>query len=188
MSVQFETVKENTPKGIKVHNRSSDENFVSFALQKRGMNMAFSGLGIPIFLVGLFSCTVIAGPSVDNGYLDAGSGITLGLIVGIAAMGLCIYLIARLFTQKVTLRVTSELIEINEKKYDPKLFKGFISGQQSTEWLNNRHANVVTEETITGLAWIYGGERVALKGGFNTADPSDAIRYLNRLVTDIHPT
>ena len=65
MSVQFETVKESVPKGFNIITRSADENCVSFKLQKRGMSAALSALGIPIFVVGLFSCAAVAGPSVD---------------------------------------------------------------------------------------------------------------------------
>jgi len=190
MSIQFETVKENIPKGFNVITRSTDENCVSFKLQKRGMSAALSALGIPIFVVGLFSCTAVAGPAVDNGYLDTGSGITLGIISSIAAMGLCIYLIVKMFTEAVTVKITPELIQINDKKYDPKLFGGFMSGQQITEWMNNRMNNTVTEETTVGLSWIYGGQSMSLKGGFSgdRQNPHDSIAFLNRLVREIHPT
>lgn len=188
MSVQFESVKENIPKGFNIQKRSSDENIMTFKLQKSGMNSALSGLGIPMFLVGLFSCSAVAGTSVDSGSLDTGPAITLGAISGIAAFSLCIYLVVGFFTQDVKVTVTPEFIQINEKKYDPKLFGGFMSGQQVSEWMTNHTTNITTEDTTTQLSWIYGGEQVSLKGGFKGSDPSEVIRLLNRLVQEIHPT
>lgn len=179
MSIQFEAVKEIIPRGFKIQKRSAAENLVSFKLQKPGINAVVGGLSVPIFFFGAVSCTVVAGP--------ADSGITLGLICGIAVIGLCLYLLTRLFTQNVAVKVTPELIQINDKKYDPKLFGGFMSGQQITEWMSNRSTNTVTEQTTTGLSWVYGGESVSLKGGFNSSDPSDHIQFLNRIVKEMHP-
>ena len=42
-------------------------------------------------------------------------------------------------------------------------------------------------DATTGLSWVYGGESVSLKGGFNSSDPSDHIKFLNRLVKEMHP-
>ena len=188
MSVQFETVKENIPKGIKVLNRSSQENLVSFTLEKRGLAAVIGMLSIPLFLFGLLSCGGAANMSYESGALDGGPAMMFGMFSGFLSVGLCIYFISRFFMEKVSIKVTPEFIEINEKKYNPKLFGGFISGEQSSVWLNNHNTGTLVENTITGFAWVYGGEAISLKGGFTRVDPSDIIRFLNRLVTEIHPT
>ena len=187
MSVQFEAVKENVPKGFKIQKRSTDENLVTFKLEKPGMSAVVGGLSLPIFFVSMVSCSGVAGLSAESGGLDGGPAIALGLICGLATILLCISLIAKFFTQAVTVKITPELIQINDKKYDPKLFGGFMSGNQMTEWMSDRTTNIVREHTTTGLSWVYGGESVSLKGGFNSSDPSDHIQFLNRIVKELHP-
>lgn len=179
--VQFEKVRETIPKAVIVQARSRTCNQAMLKLERPGALFYGARAGGLIFFLSIGACVGGANIAIAT---EASAAGWLFLTVGVFALtsALLIFAFIRLFKKSAPLEITPQAIVIDGKTYDPQLFDGFIEDAVNTESAPGQKTR-----RISNLAWVYGGEVVRIKHGFEGPLASESIAFLNKFVREVHP-